>query len=202
MTASKTRAAFARRPVRFLLLSLLATLVVTDLAEAQRQDTSKGRALSLRQGGYHQIIVPGSQETIQALADRHGLRIRKRLRQGGALEATPSQLEALRRDPNVGHISEDVIVRSSMDVAARSVGADQAWEGVGPITGVSGAGIGVAIIDSGVSPHPELAGRVVASVDLRRRGAGRAMTSMATALMSPASSPAWLPARISSTCAS
>ncbi|HEV2248991.1 MAG TPA: S8 family serine peptidase, partial [Candidatus Limnocylindria bacterium] len=42
-----------------------------------------------------------------------------------------------------------------------AVNAPQAWRSLG----VSGKGIGVAVIDSGVADHPDLAGRIVARVD-------------------------------------
>ena len=54
-----------------------------------------------------------------------------------------------------------------MAVTNQSIGADLVheggWaEGIGPLTG---KGIGVAVIDSGVANVPELRGRIVASVD-------------------------------------
>lgn len=48
----------------------------------------------------------------------------------------------------------------------QAVNAPQAWSQ----TGASGRGIGVAILDSGVADHPDLAGRVVARVDLTGEG--------------------------------
>ena len=41
---------------------------------------------------------------------------------------------------------------------------------------VNGSGIGVAIVDSGISPHSALAGKVVVSVDFtRNRNRGRGL---------------------------
>ena len=45
--------------------------------------------------------------------------------------------------------------------AVREVNAPAAWK-----AGLTGTGVGVAVLDSGVAAHPDLAGRVIASVDL------------------------------------
>ena len=52
-----------------------------------------------------------------------------------------------------------------MAVTHRAVGADQAWAGTLGVDGVTGAGIGIAIIDSGIADHAALQGRVVVNVD-------------------------------------
>jgi serine protease AprX len=74
-------------------------------------------------------------------------------------------------DPDVAYISLDEVVTATfepLDGAALAsspgilaVGAPDAWRQLG----VTGRGIGVAILDSGIAPHPDLAGRIVASVD-------------------------------------
>ena len=65
------------------------------------------------------------------------------------------------------------MVRTSMSVSNQATAADQASAGaaggllgIGAIPGVNGQGIGVAIIDSGISPHAALANKVVANVSL------------------------------------
>ena len=51
-------------------------------------------------------------------------------------------------------------------MTAEAIGADQVWQGaVAGIEGVTGRGIGVAVIDSGIALHRSLRGRVVAAVD-------------------------------------
>ena len=46
------------------------------------------------------------------------------------------------------------------------MGADQVWAGVlSGVAAATGRGIGVAVIDSGVSNHSALQGRVLAAVD-------------------------------------
>ena len=62
---------------------------------------------------------------------------------------------------------------SAMSVSNQATAADQVRAGVaggllgiGAIPGVNGQGIGVAIVDSGISPHAALANKVVANVSL------------------------------------
>jgi serine protease AprX len=60
-------------------------------------------------------------------------------------------------DPNVEHISLDVQVKAHMDIAARAVRADRAWSLPGAWgSGLTGRGIGIALIDTGVQLHDDL----------------------------------------------
>ena len=143
-------------------ISLLAVLVlhaVPGVAEAQTDAVTEpvGRAV--------RVIVQGSQDRIRRVAEQHGIAVRRQFRHGSALEVTPEQLEALRRDDSVGHISADSIVRSSMAVATTAIGADQAWEGLAAVGRMTGHGVGIAVLDSGIAFHPDLGNRVVMSVD-------------------------------------
>ena len=137
-----------------------AILLVTALVLGALPAHSEAQALDdLR------VIVPGTLDEIHSLVERYGLDIKRQLSQGGVLEVTPEQLEALRRDNTVGHISPDAIVESTMAVATAAVGADQAWEGLAGIGSVTGQGVGIAILDSGIAAHPDLGNRVVVNVD-------------------------------------
>src|SRR5437899_4560294 len=68
----------------------------------------------------------------------------------------PSKVEALAADPEVEYVTPDRPVYPSMDVNAVTVGADIAQK-----YGYTGAGVGVAVIDSGVSNPPDLASQLV-----------------------------------------
>ena len=82
-----------------------------------------------------------------------------------------AQILALSKVPNVDRILRDELfsVSWNADDAAASateagmlaVNAPQVWSSLG----VSGKGVGVAVIDSGVADHADLAGRVVARAD-------------------------------------
>ena len=112
------------------------------------------------------VILHGTPQEMEALARRYNLRVRKLLRSGAVLRVTAGELEALQQDEAVDHLSADIRYRSAADVVAQSIGADQAWAGTRQLKGLSGRGIGVAVIDSGVDPrHWALAGRLAASVD-------------------------------------
>ena len=51
-------------------------------------------------------------------------------------------------------------------MTAESIGADQVWAGAGDLPKLSGKGVTVAVIDSGIDPkHNALRGRVLATVD-------------------------------------
>ncbi len=112
------------------------------------------------------IIVSGSAARIRAIAERHGGRVTKQLRGGAVIEIAGDRLEGVTRDPEVDHLSGDVPVTRLMGVTTEAIGADQVWRG--PYEGrggYTGAGIGVAVIDSGIAWHPALRRRVVAAVD-------------------------------------
>ena len=113
------------------------------------------------------VIVHGTRAEIDALAARYSLRVKRYLRSGAVLRVTAGQLAALREDAGVDHLSSDLRIRSVADVTAVTIGADQVWAGSGGDgDGLSGAGIGVAVIDSGVDRrHEALRNRVAVSVD-------------------------------------
>jgi len=114
----------------------------------------------------YRVILQSDAATIDASVARYGLTLRKRLKTGAVVEATREQLDALSADSSLGHIAGDTRVRSMMAVSAQATGADQV--GAGTIAGLAaatGRGIGIAVIDSGVSNHRALQGRVVASFD-------------------------------------
>ena len=74
-------------------------------------------------------------------------------------------------------ISANAVVTGNMAQTTVTTGAEAAWTGlVASLGAVDGAGIGVAIMDSGISPHCSLADKVVVSVDFTRdRNRGRGL---------------------------
>jgi serine protease AprX len=121
------------------------------------------------------LIVSGTEAEVNALAERHGARVAKRLRGAAVLEVSGNALDAMAQDPAVAHLSGDVPVRRLMAVTTEAIGANQVWRGaLAGLEGQTGAGIGVAVIDSGIASHEALRNRVVASVDFTgRNGTGR-----------------------------
>jgi serine protease AprX len=90
------------------------------------------------------------------IARLHGrgglLKARYGVIRGYAAKVPASQIETFANDPEIEQISFDTPVRSHMDIAYPAVKADLAAKNFG----VTGAGIGVAVIDTGVASHPDL----------------------------------------------
>jgi serine protease AprX len=70
---------------------------------------------------------------------------------GYACEMSSSAILEMNADPNVEYISYDTRVFAVMDIARKTVGAEQVFK-----DGYTGKGVTVAIIDTGVSPHNDL----------------------------------------------
>ena len=62
------------------------------------------------------------------------------------------QLQALTQNPNVSYVSPDRTLVARLDYTAAAVNAGKAWQ-----SNLTGAGVGVAVIDSGIQPTADLA---------------------------------------------
>jgi serine protease AprX len=119
------------------------------------------------------VIVHGTADQIDSLAAQHHLTIKKRMAEGAVFQATGADVEALGKD--VDHLSRDVEVSSFMAITDAVIGADQVHAGLAGLPGFTGAGVGIALIDSGIwAQHRSLAGRVVAAVDFVGDSSARA----------------------------
>jgi len=117
------------------------------------------------------VIVHGTPDEIQAIAGRHNLTIVRELEGSAVFAVNSAELSNLAADAAVDHVSPDARVRLMMSVSNVSTGAAQVRAGtwgllglVGAYAPVTGQGIGVAILDSGISPHAGLK-NVVANVN-------------------------------------
>lgn len=111
------------------------------------------------------VIVHGTRAEVDALTGRYNLRVKRHLKSGAVLQVTAGQLAALQSDEQVDHLSGDVRIRAS-EVTAETIGADQVWAGNGDLPPLTGAGVGVAVIDSGIDfKHRALENRVLVTVD-------------------------------------
>ncbi len=70
---------------------------------------------------------------------------------GGVYSIPAAALAALEADPEIAYVSLDRPIHHKLDVTAATINAPVAWD-----AGWDGTGIGVAVIDSGVSSDPNL----------------------------------------------
>ena len=120
-----------------------------------------------------QVIVSGDTAQVQKLAARFGLRVKKVLDAGAVLEGSANQFDAAAGDPDFTHLSLDAEVRGQMAVTRESIGADLAYGGFGGVPGVTGKGVVVAVIDSGVdAKNAAVKGKVIAAYDFTSSGDG------------------------------
>lgn len=93
-----------------------------------------------------------SPEQHQRVTSRQGtLRHELGLIKSGAYTVPAARLQELAADPAVAHISEDHMLKGMLNNTAGAVNVDAAWD-----RGLTGSGIGVAIIDSGISDVDDL----------------------------------------------
>ncbi len=118
------------------------------------------------------VIVHGTPDEVRAIAERHHLGLVRVLDGGGGVFSVNSaELTDLATDGLIDHISPDSRVHLMMTVSNTSTGAAQVRAGtrgllglLGAYPAVTGKGIGVAVLDSGISTHVALK-NVVASVN-------------------------------------
>jgi serine protease AprX len=154
----------------------LAVIAATLLSWPQ---STQGQRLPSLSPDLHQVRADRVRVIVQA--DAPGLKsvrgrllraLKRELDGAVALDLTRAEYEALKRDPSVAHISKDLPVAADMAITNKVTRADAVWQGtsgllgLGGTPGYQGAGIGVAVIDSGISQHSAIGSRVVARVNL------------------------------------
>ena len=119
------------------------------------------------------VIVHGDADALATLTTKHHVSVLRTLAGGAVISANSAELAEVAADSAIEHLSGDPLVKVGMSVSNQATAADQVRAGVaggllgiGAIPGVSGQGIGVAIVDSGISPHAALTNKVVANVSL------------------------------------
>jgi serine protease AprX len=118
------------------------------------------------------LILHTSGADLADVAARHHLHVLNVLKDGVVVAANGAERAALADDADVASLSGDLPVHTWMSVSNASTAADQTragtpgFLGIGKVPAVTGQGVGVAVIDSGVNPHPALANRIVANVSL------------------------------------
>ena len=174
MTEKRSPSLFAHLPRPAIVLALVASSALT-----LRGSSAEHRALLSSDLFAHlakhtnakaRVIVRGTDAELDALAYRHKLQIVRRLVGAAVMFANSDEVARLAADAGVNLLSGDAEVRPAMSVSIKATAADQAWSGssgllgIGSIAGVTGQDIGVAVVDSGISPHAALANKVVANI--------------------------------------
>jgi serine protease AprX len=170
-------------------VALAATLLASGLAPAGAASPGPDRKIDpqllsqaqAQPAATFDVIVQAQPQALPAAAARRSQQMADRVRAVGGtprralglIGATSARitgrlLTALAAQPDVAYVSEDQPVRmhaAASDSASAFVLEDDtlaAWQ----TAGVDGTGVTVAVLDSGVAPHSDLAGRIVAAVDL------------------------------------
>ena len=161
-----------RRIVLFVGL-LLGIALSSAHPQGQRGPTiSEDLKAALASGARVRVIVQAEENTLSSLRFRLGRGLRRNLAGALSLDVTASELSRLTAEGGVAHLSGDLPVVADMAITNQVTRADKVWAGQRGLLGllsqpsVTGQGIGVAVIDSGIAEHNALTGRVVARVNL------------------------------------
>ena len=164
------------RVVPVVIVGLGALVVSASPAFAQGARLSRGLQDRLADPATRavNVIVQGPQAEIDRIAATYGVRVLKRLEMGAVVAASPAQVRAVAGDANVGSLTGDDVVVSTMATSPESTGADLLWAGANGTRfgGLVGSGVGVAVIDSGIGLHPDIERRVRLRVDFVNDNAG------------------------------
>ena len=118
------------------------------------------------------VVARGDLDVLEADLRRSGLKrtVRVPIAHGAAVQLTPAFIDHFRADPNVARLIYDAPVRLTDTpfnptalVAAYPAVVDALPVWSNPLAPLTGQGIGIAVIDSGVALHPDLGNRVIVS---------------------------------------
>ena len=113
------------------------------------------------------IVQPSDDGNVASLRGHLRGILRRELQGAVALEVTRTEFDALKRDASFAHISADAPVTPHMAITNKVTGASAVWQGtsgllgIGGTPGYNGAGVTVAVVDSGIAPHTALDTRVI-----------------------------------------
>ncbi len=157
------------------LLWAMVGVAIADSPRTFRARVAHDVADRVARGERSRLILPGSPDAVQALIQRHGLKVERRLRSGAVVSVDQATMASLAADPAVSALAADRPVYSTMSTTTEATGAQQVWAGLDAVGRYTGQGITVGIIDSGIAPRTELRDRVAVNVDFvdGARGAGR-----------------------------
>ena len=159
--------------LRVSLAAVVAALLSWPLASHGQRPPSVSPDLHDVRSERVRVIVQADVPGLKSVRGRLFRALRRELEGAAALDLTRAEYEALKRDSSVAHISKDLPVVADMAITNKVTRAETVWQGtsglllgLGGTPGYQGAGISVAVIDSGISPHSAIGSRVVARVNL------------------------------------
>ncbi len=161
-----------RRSLVFVAFLLCALTGMPAVPAGQRLPTLSDDLRAPGRPGDRLRIIVQAPDAVAAGALRGRLRglIRREMQGAVALEVSRADLAVMAKDPTFAHISADLPVSSDMAITNKVTGASTVWQGSGGLLtyapGYTGAGIAVAVIDSGIAAHAALADRIVARTNL------------------------------------
>ena len=153
-----------------LLLALVIGLATSATASAQHHArVSNDIAERLRDGdgSTTRVIITGSRARVEAVAPAMGCKSENGCRTVRRLTSRRVSWPGLPRTPTSTSCPATSLVQAHMAVTNVAIGADQVHKD-GWATGMkalTGNGVGVALIDSGVATMPQLRGRIAARLD-------------------------------------
>jgi serine protease AprX len=158
----------------FLLFALVIGLALSSAhPQGQRGPTlSDDLKRALASGARVRVIVQAEEGALQSVRTRLSRGLRRQLAGAVSLDVSGQELGSLKTDGGIAHLSGDLPVVADMSVTNKVTTADRVWAGTSGLLGLfgtpgyKGEGIGVAVIDSGISDHVALSSRVVARVNL------------------------------------
>jgi serine protease AprX len=99
------------------------------------------------------VIVHGDAASINQIATRYNLVVKRHLKSGAVFNLTAGELDALTQDDSLDHLSGDTRIHP-FDVTTETIGSDQLQQTGGDkssdLPTLTGAGIGIGVIDSGI----------------------------------------------------
>src|SRR5579872_1493772 len=143
-------AAWGRRSIKFAVVLLTTTFALADQRKVARDldDHDQNSEVNVIVQFRHPAGDADHQK-VQALGGQHKAKLD--LGDKGAYSVRAGSLQQLAADPDVLHISQDHRLHGSLDLTTDAVNADFALR-----YGWDGAGIGIAVIDSGIASHADL----------------------------------------------
>jgi serine protease AprX len=127
---------------------------------------------ALASGARVRVIVQGEEDALSTLRLRLGRGLRRQLAGALSVDLSPSELKSLVAGGGIAHLSGDLPVVADASIVNQVTRAETVWSGQRALLGllgqpgVTGSGIGVAVVDSGIADHSAIANRVVARVNL------------------------------------